>query len=109
SSFYARHVPVLFFFTGVHPDYHRPSDTWEKINAEGEARLLDLVAEVAERITALPQRPAYARDDSGEPSMPVAFRVYLGTIPDYSEEREGVTLQGVRENSPAAKAGLRAG
>jgi Zn-dependent M28 family amino/carboxypeptidase len=109
TSFYARHIPVLFFFTGVHSDYHRTTDTWEKINAVGEARLLGLIADISERICGLPERPLYARADSGEPSMPVAFRVYLGTIPDYAEEREGVTLQGVRENSPAEKAGLRAG
>lgn len=109
QSFYAKQVPVLFFFTGVHPDYHKPSDTWDKINAEGEAKLLGLVADTAERISRLPTRPAYTKAQDQEPSSGPSFRVYLGTIPDYAEEVEGVALQGVREGSPAEKGGLRAG
>jgi hypothetical protein len=107
-SFYARDIPVLFFFTGVHPDYHKPSDTWEKINAEGEAKLLQFVAAAAERIAALPQRPRFTRADPT--SRPAArFSVYLGTIPDYSDSSSGVALTGVSEGSPAEKAGLKAG
>lgn len=107
-SFYARDIPVLFFFTGVHPDYHKPSDTWDKINAEGEARLLRFVAAAADRIAALPQRPKFTRADPTE--RPAArFAVYLGTIPDYSDSSSGVALTGVSEGSPAEKAGLKAG
>jgi hypothetical protein len=111
SSFYGKDIPVLFFFTGVHPDYHRPSDTWEKINIQGEARILQLVAATVTRIADLPERPQFVRAEGSGPQMASAsgFSVYLGTIPDYSAEREGVTLSGVREGSPAEKAGLRAG
>lgn len=108
SSFYARNIPVLFFFTGVHPDYHRPTDTWEKINAEGEVKVLQFVAETTERVADMPQRPRFARADDSAPASP-GFSVYLGSIPDYSDNARGVALTGVREGSPAEKAGLKAG
>ncbi len=108
QSFYARDIPVLFFFTGVHADYHRPTDTWEKINAEGEARILHFVAEVAARIAAMPERPRFVRANDPQPTG-ARFSVYVGSIPDYSASEQGVTLSGVREGSPAEKAGLRAG
>jgi aminopeptidase YwaD len=110
TSFYARDIPVLFFFTGVHPDYHTPTDTWDKINAEGEAKVLTLVADVARRIADGGERPRFVRADNGRPEMASpSFNVYLGTIPDYSAQVEGVQLTGVREGSPAEKAGLRGG
>jgi aminopeptidase YwaD len=110
TSFYARDIPVLFFFTGVHAEYHTPADTWEKINPEGEAKVLALVEEVARRIADAPQRPKFVRADTGGPQMASAsFNVYLGTMPDYSATAEGVTLTGVREGSPAEKAGLKGG
>jgi aminopeptidase YwaD len=112
TSFYAKDIPVLFFFTGVHADYHRPSDTWEKINIHGQARIVQLVAATLDRIADLPDRPQFVRAEGSGPQMASAsggFSVYLGTIPDYSAEREGVTLSGVREGSPAEKAGLKSG
>lgn len=108
ASFYARDVPVLFFFTGVHEDYHRPTDTWEKINAPGEAKILRFVAAAVERIAGMKERPRFARAKDPTPSTP-GFAVYIGTVPDYSEEGMGVTLTGVREGSPAERAGIQAG
>ncbi len=110
TSFYAKDIPVLFFFTGVHPDYHTPTDTWEKINAPGEAKVLSLVADVIQRIASGGDRPRFVRAETGGPQMASAsFNVYLGTIPDYSATVEGVALTGVREDSPAEKAGIRGG
>ncbi len=109
QSFYAAKVPVLFFFTGVHPDYHRPSDTADKINYDGEASVLELVAACARRVADADERPAYRESAAGPSPGVTAFRVYLGTIPDYSAEVVGVQLTGVREGSPAEKAGLRGG
>lgn len=109
QSFYAAKVPVLFFFTGVHADYHRPSDTADKINIEGEARVLEFVASCARRIGDGPERPAYREGAAGPSPGATSFKVFLGTIPDYSVEAEGVQLSGVREGSPAQKAGLAAG
>ncbi|MDT5061350.1 MAG: hypothetical protein QOH63_1809 [Acidobacteriota bacterium] len=109
SSFYSKQVPVLFFFTGTHDDYHKPSDTADKINYEGEARIIIFVAAIVRSININQQRPAYtvARSESQGRSM--GFRVYLGTIPNYAEANDGLRLDGVREDSPAAKAGLKAG
>jgi len=112
-SFYNKKVPALHFFTGSHPDYHRPSDTWDKINAEGMARISDLVTATAQKLAAtrdalvfvsLPSRPPAERD---EPSR--GYGAYLGTVPDFAGSTEGVRLAGVTEGSPAAAAGLREG
>jgi aminopeptidase YwaD len=109
TSFYARDIPVLFFFTGVHREYHTPEDTWDKVNTEGVARVANLVAGVIQRIADAGERPKFVRADGPQPRMSSSFSVYLGTIPDYSATVEGVALTGVREGSPAEKAGLKAG
>lgn len=109
SSFYAKKVPVLFFFTGSHEDYHKPSDTADKINYDGEARIVALVARVIQDIDQRDQRPTYAVAKSESTGRATGFRVYLGTIPNYAETTDGVLLDGVRDDSPAAKAGVKAG
>ncbi|HLG93882.1 MAG TPA: M20/M25/M40 family metallo-hydrolase, partial [candidate division Zixibacteria bacterium] len=112
SPFYAKEKPVLFFFSGTHTDYHKPSDTWDKINAVGEKLVLQLAYRTVDKIQGSDAPPVYARTkgdsvrmggESGE------LRAYLGTIPDYSEELVGVKLSGVREGSPAEKAGIKGG
>ncbi|HTE20262.1 MAG TPA: M28 family peptidase, partial [Armatimonadota bacterium] len=108
QSFIEKNIPVLFFFTGTHPDYHRPSDTWEKLNGPGTAKLVQFVADTTQRLSRLKQRPLFTKSTSQTPAANPGFRVYLGTIPDYGAEVEGVALQGVREGSPADKGGLRA-
>jgi aminopeptidase YwaD len=109
SSFYAKQIPVLFFYTGTHEDYHKPSDTAEKINYEGEAQVVDLVGAIVRAIDSNDARPAYilAGGRSGGRSM--SFRVYLGTVPNYAESNEGMLLDAVRDDSPAARAGIKTG
>jgi predicted metalloprotease with PDZ domain len=111
-SFYSKKIPVLHFFTGTHEDYHRATDTWEKLNIEGMAKISDLVLvttlEIANRkepirFVSLPSRP------SGSVGTPRGVSVYLGTIPDYGVVATGVRLAGVSSGSPAAQAGLREG
>jgi aminopeptidase YwaD len=109
SSFYAKQVPVLFFWTGTHEDYHKPSDTAEKINYEGEARIVSFVARVVHDIDENNKRPTYSVAKSESQGRSTGFRVYLGTIPNYAETNDGLKLDGVRDDSPAAKAGLKAG
>ena len=109
ESFENKGIPVLFFFTGGHPDYHTPTDTADKINAPGEAKVLRMVAECAQRIADNPARPTYQKPAVTTPSASIGFRVYFGSIPDYAAMVEGVQLTGVREGSPADKAGLKAG
>jgi hypothetical protein len=109
SSFYAKQVPVLFFFTGTHDDYHKPTDTAEKINYEDEARILKFVISLVHLMNESAKRPTYTTAKSQSQGRSLGFRVYLGTIPNYSESNDGLKLDGVREDSPASKAGLRAG
>ena len=110
SSFYAKKIPVLFFFTGTHEDYHKPSDTAEKINYAGEARVLSFVREIVSDLQASERRLTYAvaRSQSAGRTA-TGFRVYLGTVPNYADSTDGMKLDAVRDDSPAAKAGLRAG
>jgi hypothetical protein len=109
SSFYAKRVPVLFFWTGTHNDYHKPSDTADKINYEGEARIVSFVNKIIRDIDQSDKRPTYAVAKSDSQGRSMGFRVYLGTIPNYAESNDGLKLDGVRDDSPASKAGLKAG
>ncbi|HEY3105070.1 MAG TPA: M20/M25/M40 family metallo-hydrolase, partial [Pyrinomonadaceae bacterium] len=109
SSFYAKQIPVLFFWTGTHNDYHKPSDTAEKINYEGEARIVSFVANIIRDIDKNDKRPTYTVAKSESQGRSTGFRVYLGTIPNYADSNDGLLLDGVRDDSPAAKAGLKAG
>jgi membrane-associated protease RseP (regulator of RpoE activity) len=109
SSFYMKQIPVLFFWTGTHADYHKPSDTADKINYEGEVGILKLVARLVREIDANDKRPAYTVAKTESTGRSTGFRVYLGTIPNYADSSDGLLLDGVRDDSPASKAGLKAG
>jgi len=110
SSFYGKNIPVLFFFTGTHLDYHKPSDTFEKINYVGTARIVNFVAAIAKAADQNPTLPTYTvAKSSGTPGGRTGFSISLGTIPTYADSTDGMLLDGVRENSPASKAGLKAG
>jgi hypothetical protein len=109
SSFYGKQIPVLFFWTGTHNDYHKPSDTSEKINYEGEARIVAFIERIIRNLDKSDKRPTYAVAKSGSQGRTGGFRVYLGTIPNYADSNDGLLLDGVRDDSPAAKAGMKAG
>ncbi|HKS09186.1 MAG TPA: M20/M25/M40 family metallo-hydrolase [Pyrinomonadaceae bacterium] len=109
SSFYARQIPVLFFWTGTHNDYHKPSDTFEKINYDDEALILKMVARIVNQLDATDKRLTYTTAKSDAAPRTGGFRVYLGTIPNYADSNDGLLIDGVRDDSPAAKAGLKAG
>ena len=108
SSFYIKQIPVLFFWTGTHTDYHKPSDTFDKINYTDEARILKMVARIVTDIDTADQRLTYTTAKV-DPPRGGGFRVYLGTIPNYADSNDGLLIDGVRDDSPAAKAGLKAG
>ena len=108
QSFYIKQIPVLFFWTGTHNDYHKPSDTFDKINYDDEARILRLVARIVRDVDAADKRLTYTTAKS-EPPRASVFRVYLGTIPNYADSTDGLLIDGVREDSPAAKAGIKPG
>lgn len=110
SSFYGKQIPVLFFFTGTHNDYHKPSDTSEKINYEGLTRITNFVAAITRSIDDSLIRPTYAvAKSSGVMGGRTGFNVSLGTVPNYADSTDGLLLDGVRDGSPAAKAGLKPG
>ena len=109
SSFYSKQIPVLFFFTGSHNDYHKPSDTSDKINYEGEVKIVSFVERIIRDLDKNDKRPTYAVAKSDSQGRTGGFRVYLGTIPNYADSNDGLLLDGVRDASPAAKAGMKAG
>ncbi len=109
SSFYSKQIPVLFFWTGTHGDYHKPSDTFEKINYADEARILAMVVRIVNHLDDADKRLTYTTAKSDAAPRTGGFRVYLGTIPNYGDSNDGLLLDGVRDDSPAAKAGLKAG
>ena len=116
TSFTSKQVPALFFFSGLHADYHKPSDTPDKIDGPASARLLSLVVDVAETLREAPDRPAFVKvaapaGHGGDSSAgPVSgYGPYFGSVPEFGESTTGVKFADVRENSPAAKAGFKAG
>jgi hypothetical protein len=115
SSFYGKDIPVLFFWTGFHDDYHKPSDDWEKLNYPGEEAVIRYAYKVTRDIDQADARPTYARVESqasgraGGDSR--GFSVTLGIVPDFTEGStvQGMKISGIRPNGPAEKAGLKTG
>lgn len=112
QSFYLKSVPVLFFFSGLHSDYHKPTDVPERILYAEEARVADLVLRTTQTLASRDERPAFVRVQEARPvtgSGGSGYGAYFGSIPDMGEEVEGVKFADIRDGSPAAKAGLKAG
>jgi len=110
SSFYAKNIPVLHFFTDLHDDYHRTTDTPDKINAAGEARVVALAENVLREIADRPARLTYVRVAAPVQSASSGSDVYLGSIPDMAgSDTPGLRLTGIRAGSPADLGGLKAG
>lgn len=114
SSFYAKKVPVLHLFTGTHSDYHRPSDDSPKINIEGMQRIAEMLIEIVNKTDAADARPSYLEikkvaNIGSSNGGPEGDRPYLGSIPDFSENPDGLAITGVSPGSPAEKAGMKGG
>jgi hypothetical protein len=111
SSFYGAGLPVLHLFTDLHEDYHRTTDDWEKINADGLGQVANfaarLVRTLADRAAPLTFINAPEPVAAGTPTASSGYGAYLGTIPDMSGTARGVRLTGVRAGSPAELGGLR--
>jgi S1-C subfamily serine protease len=123
TSFALKKIPVLFFFTGLHMDYHRPTDTAEKINYKGMDEVVDLGQQVVQAMTTMPREKyngkydasgllAMAGPTSRPSNNPGGSRASMGAIPDYSQGEDakgGMRIGGIVPDSPADKAGLRQG
>ena len=110
TSFYVAGCPVLFFFTGVHADYHRPSDTWDRINAQGLTTVGTVVARVIAAVAAQPTAPAYVKLDAPPSHGVGGHGAFFGIVPSFGGgATAGLKITSVRPDSPAERAGVRAG
>lgn len=111
-SFLREKRPALFFFTGLHEDYHKPSDTPEKIDYAAMADIADLAERVIVEIARAPKvdflEPPAPESGAASRGAEQGLRAWFGSIPDYGAEEGGVVLSGTSPGSPAEKAGLKA-
>lgn len=108
TSFYRKDIPVLFFFTGLHTDYHKPSDDAEKINYLGTLHITRFIKDMILADNAA-QKIAFTKTREQQTTTSARFSVSMGIMPDYSYSGNGVRVDGVSDNRPAKKAGLLAG
>ena len=114
TSFASKQIPVLFFFSGLHSDYHKPSDTWDKINAEAAVQLLAMVGDIATDLATAQDRPTFSKVEApahggGDGAGGGGYGPYFGSVPDFGEVENGVKFADIRGDSPADKAGLKPG
>ncbi|MEQ1898038.1 MAG: M28 family peptidase [Vicinamibacterales bacterium] len=117
TSFILKKVPAFGFFSGFHSDYHRPTDDWDRIDAEGGVKVMRMAYELASRLSSRMTRPEFIPQEapqhggtsSGETSQAGGYGAYFGSVPDFSQSEKGVKFAEVRHNSPAGKAGLKGG
>jgi hypothetical protein len=111
TSFVTKRIPVLFFFSGLHSDYHKPSDTWDKIDPQAAARLVDVVGRTGVELATATDRPTFVTvvEDKPLAGSGGGYGPYFGSIPDFGQVENGVKFSDVKPGSPAAKSGLKAG
>lgn len=108
ASFYRKDIPVLFFFTGQHKEYHRPGDDADRINYEGELKIINYINTIINNLNKQNQKLAFLKTREVQSGMS-SFKVTLGIMPDYTFSGAGVRADAVSDGRPAAKAGLKAG
>ena len=109
TSFYLKNIPVLFYFTGLHPDYHEPTDDYDKINFIGEMNVVKHIMSVIETEDKQKTKLAFTKTRETQTTTSARFSVTLGIMPDYTFAGTGVRVDGVSDNRPAQKAGLQTG
>jgi hypothetical protein len=108
TSFYRKDLPVLFFFTGTHSDYHKPSDDADKINYTGELKIIRYIQSLIEKTVSF-DKLSFTKTREAAAMGKSSFKVTLGIMPDYTFSGNGVKVDGVSENRPAQKAGVKTG
>lgn len=108
TSFYRKDIPVLFFFTGLHSDYHKPSDDADKINYVGMLKIIRFIQQMIEA-DKQEQKLVFTKTREQQTSTSARFSVSMGIMPDYSYAGSGVRVDGVSDNRPAKKAGILTG
>jgi aminopeptidase YwaD len=109
TSFYRKNIPVLFFFTGLHGDYHRPTDDANKVNATGEYRIISYIEGIISEINRQNKKLAFLKTRETQMTGTAKFSVTLGIMPDYTFSGAGVRAESISDGRPAQKAGLKAG
>jgi hypothetical protein len=112
AAFYTKDIPVLFFFTGFHTEYHTPEDSWKLINLKGEKDILDLIYDVTFDLSRQPERPEFteAGPKEGRMGRNPKFKVTFGIVPAYGSTKKGLEVDGIsKADGPAAKAGILKG
>jgi aminopeptidase YwaD len=108
AKFYAKDLPILFFFTGFHDDYHKATDSKEKINAVGEVHIAKYVESILLDLANRPDKIPFTHPTGDTEQKAASFGVYVGGVPDYGYDGDGVRISEIREHSPAESAGLKA-
>lgn len=109
TSFYRKDIPVLFFFTGLHSDYHRPSDDAGKINYTGELMIIRYIYGIIEKNNKPSAKLAFTKTREQQTTTSARFTVSMGIMPDYTFSGAGVRVDGVTEGRPAQQAGIKTG
>jgi aminopeptidase YwaD len=108
TSFYRKDIPVLFYFTGLHTDYHKPTDDAEKINYKGTGVIIGHIVQLIESLDD-DGKLTFTKTKEAQTTTSARFSVSMGIMPDYTFSGTGVRADGVSEGKPAMKAGLKAG
>ena len=110
TSFYRKDIPVLFFFTGLHTDYHKPSDDADKINYVGATKIINYISNLVQAAAARDEKLVFTKTRETQTTSSLrSGSVTMGIMPDYTFSGAGVRCDGVTEGRPAQKAGLKAG
>ncbi len=111
TSFYPKGIPVLALFTGLHDEYHKPTDTAITLEYAGAERIAQFAQQITLDLVKMPERLSYVKVERGGANrgQREGLRAYIGTIPDYASDIKGLRLSDVRAGGPAAKGGLKGG
>ena len=111
TSFYIKGIPSIMFFTGVHLDYHRPSDDWDKISYDGLEKVVNFISKVVDEVGNIDSKLTYVKTSGAIDPSNTSGRgmggIKFGIIPNFEASKEGLKIAGASPNTPADKAGLK--